>query len=122
MFKGLSRIEKASILVGLLGSLAGIALWIILVYFNPYSNGDNTVSNTTIVTVYRVFLPAIAALVSSIFRKPWLMLIVFLWFLPAGLYLAGTPGIFKYFGLVEASYLVSAFLMIVGRSLHVPTA
>jgi hypothetical protein len=122
MFKSLSPIEKASLFVGVLGSLAGIAVWFIMVYFNPYSNGDNTVSNATVVTVYKVFLPAIAALVSSIFGKPGLMLIVFLWFLPGCLYMAGTPGIFNYFGLVEASYLVSAFLMIIGTIQVVPTA
>ncbi|WP_241535885.1 hypothetical protein [Indiicoccus explosivorum] len=91
-------------------SAASMALWIILVFFNPYS--AVTEYEPIVNTFFMLFLPAVLALL-SIFKskKSWLFA-AFLWSLPISLYLAGTPGIFAFFGLTSLAYLIGFILLL----------
>lgn len=98
-------------IVGLMASLGGMALTIILLYFNPYGHGD--VSSGTVKIAYAtLFAPAVFALIPLLFKKHRLMFISFLWSLPISIYLGGTPGIFKLFGVICILYLISALLFL----------
>ncbi|MCM1566908.1 MAG: hypothetical protein NC238_13420 [Dehalobacter sp.] len=96
-------LQKVGIIFGLLGSILGITLWVILLFFNPYSR-EQQVSYIYILT--QIF-PGVVGLVSAILKKVWLMVIVFIILLPLGFYMALTPGVFKYFGLVLVFYWFS---------------
>lgn len=106
--------QKVGIIFGLLGSILGIALWIILLFFNPYSR-EQQISYTYILTQ---IIPAIVGLVSAIVKKVWLMVIVLIILLPLGFYMALTPGIFKYFGLALVFYLISIVLIVIGNKMR----
>lgn len=98
-------------IVGLFASFGGMVLTIILLYFNPYSNGINS-SGTVEIVYVTLFAPALFTLILLIFKKHRLMFISFLWSLPISFYLGGTPGIFKLFGVICILYLVSALLFL----------
>lgn len=98
-------------IVGLLASLGGMVLTIILLYFNPYGY-DGVNSGTVSIAYTTLFAPALSALVTILFKKPGLMFISFLWSLPISFYLRGTPGIFKMFGVICILYLVTALLFL----------
>jgi hypothetical protein len=99
-----------------IGATTGIAIWIVLLYFNPYSRDGN--STPFMPSFIQLCLPAVGGLISSILRKGWLSFAIFIITLRISFYLAGTPGIFKYFGFVSASYLVSAILFTVADRMN----
>jgi len=103
------RSSNIATVVGLVASLCGIILWVILNFFNPYSAAGIT-QETIIVTFIGLGLPAIIGLVGSVLRKEWLMYLVSVISLPLSAFLSGSPSIFKLFILVTMSYLVSAIL------------
>ena len=108
-------LKKMASIVGLFASIGGMGLTIILLHFNPYSNDVNS-SGTVGVIYATLFAPALFALILLIFKKHRLMFISFLWSLPMSFYLGGTPGIFKFFGVICVLYLVSALLSIIKNS------
>lgn len=101
--------QKASVILGIAGSGLGILLWIILIFFNPYSS-DQTEPGTLSITFFMLCLPAIVGLLSLVFNRLKLLWVVFIWTLPFGLYLAATPGIFNLYGIVLVIYLFAAIL------------
>lgn len=96
--------------VGILASLSGILLWVILIFFNPYVGGLPGAA-TILLTFIGLGLPAIIGFLSSMFKIKYLMYISFISSLPASLYLAGTPSIFRFFIVISLGYLVSAILL-----------
>jgi len=103
---------KISKSVGLLASVGSMALWMILIFYNPYTH-QRAESDVLFTTLFFLFFPACAALAATMFKNPALMLIAFVWSVPVSLYLSMTPGIFKWFGMTSALYLVSGILMMV---------
>lgn len=98
-------------IVGLLASIGGMFLTIIFIYFNHYGYGG--ISSGTVKIAYAtLFAPALFALVTLLFKKYRLVFVAFLWSLPISLYLSGTPGIFKMFGVICTLYLVTALLFL----------
>jgi hypothetical protein len=88
----------------------------VLLYFNPYVKTEPKVdlSPTVLLMVAAAFL----GIVASVMARPLWMLIVFcVSFFPMGFYLLGTPGIFKWIGVCNIGFLVSAVLMRVGNCL-----
>lgn len=107
-FQKINKKERIGTVVGIVASVSGIILWVIMNFFNPYST--SSITEVTIRTFWGLGLPAICGLVASVFRIKWLIYIAFIVSLPLSLYLAGTPSIFKLFLLISLSYLVSAIL------------
>jgi hypothetical protein len=95
--------------MGFIAGILSLSLWLILIFFNPYSTPD---PDSAVTTFFMLFLPACLAIFATVTSRKFLMLIAFLWSLPISLYLIGTPGIFALFGATSISYLIS-FLLIV---------
>jgi len=99
--------------VGIVASISGIILWVISNFFNPYVVG---ISKETIpITFTFLGLPAILGFIASLYGTKGLMYVVFIGSLPLSLYLAGTPGIFRFFLFVSLGYLVSAILLTMNK-------
>ncbi|CAG7639769.1 hypothetical protein PAECIP111802_02578 [Paenibacillus allorhizosphaerae] len=96
--------------LGILSSLGTIVLWLVLNFNNPYNSAS--LSNDVLIRT-GVFLlaPAFVAVIGSIFRKRFTMLVAFFWSLPLSIYLAMTPSIFKLFIVTSLCYLLSGILM-----------
>ncbi|MBB3130734.1 hypothetical protein FHS19_005453 [Paenibacillus rhizosphaerae] len=104
------QLKRPSALLATTAGTAAILLWMMLVFFNPYSSSLET--RPLQITFFTLCVPAALAIVSAWFRRRTLLLIAFLWSLPISLYLAMTPGIFALFGATSCAYLVSYFLML----------
>ncbi|MGW6302197.1 hypothetical protein [Peribacillus butanolivorans] len=97
---------------GLVAAIISIALWLLLNFFNPYTNETNGTNNdTTSLTLFMLVFPAITAIISFFTTRKLLMLIAFIWSLPLSLYMLMTPGIFLLFGMTSFCYLLSYILM-----------
>ncbi|MFC4558441.1 hypothetical protein ACFO3D_09480 [Virgibacillus kekensis] len=107
----------SSKIIGVIAGLTGIILWVILNFFNPYSNNPEGDSITG--TFFMLCLPAFVAIISSFKTSKTLMFISFLWSLPFSLYLGLSPSIFSLFGLVNLSYLICFFLMFISKKREV---
>ncbi|MDQ0229228.1 hypothetical protein [Metabacillus malikii] len=94
---------------GLGAAILSIALWLILNFFNPYSNETN--NEPTLITLFMLVFPAFIAVISFFTSRKLLMLIAFIWSLPLSLYMLMTPGIFLLFGITCFFYLLSYILM-----------
>lgn len=79
--------------LGGMAGLSSISLWLVLVFFNPYSSAA---AGTAIITFTMLLLPACCAIIAAIYPNSTGMLIAFLWSLPISAYLAATPGIFAF--------------------------
>ncbi|GGA90649.1 hypothetical protein [Ornithinibacillus halotolerans] len=101
-------------LLGILGGLFTIILWIILNFFNPYSNQFE--AEPMLTTLFMLLLPACLAIFAALTTRPILLFIAFVWALPASLYLVLTPGVFALFGVSCVIYLISFLLMKFARS------
>lgn len=112
--QNINRNGRVGAIVGFGASISGIALWIVLIYFNPYAGGI-IAKDVFSRTLLGLLSPAIIGMIGSAVRIKWLMYAVFIVSLPLSLYLAGTPGIFKYFFLVSLGYLLSAVLITMGK-------
>lgn len=94
---------------GIIGGFASIILWIVLNFYNPYSNPNE--AEPVLTTFIMLLLPACLAIFSSLTFKPSLLLIAFVWSLPFSIYLVFTPGVFALFGATCIIYLVGFLFM-----------
>lgn len=104
--------RKASIIVGFLGGGFTLALWIIYIFYNPYTATSQT-SEGVMATFIMLVLPAFIAIVATFMNKKYLMLIAFLWSIPISLYLLFTPGVFAWFFLSSIAYFISFLMMFI---------
>ena len=98
---------------GLLGSLLTAGLWLVFLFSAPAT--ESGASTATFFVV--LLMEGIATLgVLAAWRcRPYLMLAMFVFsFFPMGLYLLGTPGIYRWIGVFDFLFLVSGVLMIMG--------
>ncbi len=101
-------------LVGILGAVGTVVLWGYFVSYNPYA--AEGITGATYAVAAGMAVLAILGGVSAWKRRPSFLFAVFvLSFLPVGFYMMGPPGHFKWIGLFNALFLVSGFLMLVGR-------
>lgn len=110
-------IRKTSIFLGAIAGISSILLWIVLNFYNPYSNQTET--DVQINTFFMLFLPACLAIIASITTKKYLMLLAFVWSLPISSYLILTPGIFSLFGITCLTYMTSFLFMKLSKSKNV---
>lgn len=84
--------QKIAVATGTIAGLGSILLWIVLVFFNPYSavNEFDAVLNT----FFMLMIPPGLALVAVNLQKKLLMLLAFGWSLYLNIYFATPPGIF----------------------------
>lgn len=99
--------QKTSVILGIAGSLLGILLWIILIFFNPYGS-EQTKPGTFYITFLMLCLPAIVAILTLVYNRLKLIWVVLIWTLPYGLFFSATPGIFNVYGIVLVIYLIAA--------------
>ncbi len=96
--------------IGFLASGATLVLWGLFLFANPY--GTQGITGATYAAVAVMMALAAAAFVAAWKVNPILMFLVFgLSLLPAGLYLLGTPGMFKWVGVCNFLFLPSGLLM-----------
>ncbi|WP_231887999.1 hypothetical protein [Paenibacillus glucanolyticus] len=100
---------KASHIVAGLSGMGSILLWLILIFFNPYTDGTNL--SPALNTFIMLFLPGCLALIAVFYSYRLLLLIAFGWSILPSLYLTGTPGIFAWFGVASLGYLFAYLLM-----------
>lgn len=103
-------IRKTAFLLGVIAGLFSIALWIVLVFYNPYAPAD--FDETAVNTFIMLVLPAFLAIIACLLNKKSLIFIAFVWSLPISLYMMLTPGIFAWFIVSCAAYFISFLLMI----------
>ena len=105
------RIATTGRLIGGLSAVASLALLVLQVFFNPYGTQPRSVPTQLILSV--MFFLALAAAWGAWRSRPAILLIAFVGsFVPVGLYLLGTPGIFRWVGVANLMYLVSAGLLL----------
>ncbi|KOP65028.1 hypothetical protein AMS62_07060 [Bacillus sp. FJAT-18019] len=95
-----------------LGAASGVAsmlLWCILIFFNPYTGEVD--GSPALITFLMLFLPGCLALIAIVYSYRALLLIAFVWSVLPSLYLAGTPGIFAWFGATSLGYLFAYLLV-----------
>ena len=98
---------------GFLGSLLTSALW--LVFLSSVTAADRGATTATFFVVILMVALATLGLLAAWKARPYLMLAVFIFsFFPMGLYLLGTPGIYRWIGVFDFLYLASGGLMIFG--------
>lgn len=104
------QLKRVAIILGMLGSGSSMGLWLVLNFYNPYSNVLDT--SVLMSTFVMLFLPACLAMMAVMAQQKYMMLIAFLWSLPISLYMLATPGVFAMFGITVLTYLASFILMV----------
>jgi hypothetical protein len=102
-------------LTGLVAALSAVALYAVLVFFNPYvsSPGQGGADVVTHVVVALMVVLALTAAWASLYGKPLVLVLVFVpSFVPFGLYMLGTPGVFFWIGVANLLYLFAALLLV----------
>lgn len=106
---GVSIILNRISIVGMVGGILAIILWVNLTYINPYNNP--TIAGALPYPFFLLFIPACLALFSSLKRNQKWMFVAFLMSLPMSLFMIAMPDIFSMYGVISVFYLVS-FLLI----------
>ena len=98
---------------GLLGSLLTAGLWLVFLFSAPATESGASTA-TFFVVLLMVGIATLGAL-AAWRGRPYLMLAVFVFSLfPMGLYLLGTPGIYRWIGVFDFLFLASGSLMVWG--------
>jgi len=98
-------------LLGLVAGVLSIITWVIVIFFNPYTDHNPPFGLETILLSFILFfIPACLAIFSSLTAKKLLMLLTFFSSLPS-LYLAILGGIYALFGITSISYFISYIFM-----------
>jgi hypothetical protein len=103
----------AAVFARVSGALAcggAAALWLILLFANPY--GEEGMGAGTLFVAGAMIVLAVVGAVASILGEPFLMgAVAVISLFPVGLYLLGTPGIFLGIGLCDLILLAAATLL-----------
>lgn len=110
---GSRKVPNFSSIIGLISGIISILLWVLLIFFNPYSEQFD--ESTVLITLFCLVLPAIIAILSFYKSINLLMLLAFISSLPLSLYLLMTPGVFLIFGFTCLAYLISYILMVLTK-------
>ena len=115
-FHEMNIIGRIGVFVGLVAAVSGLILSVILGLFNPYVGG--IAKEVIPVAFIGLGLPAVLGFIASLYGTTWLMYVVFIYTLPVSLYLAGTPGIFRFFILVTFGYLLAAISLSMDKKIR----
>ena len=92
--------------------LSTLALWIVLWFFNPYTTSGETMTVPGLVMILVAIFGVFASLRKSGIGQSIAALSSFI---PIGLYLLGTPGIFAFIGVLNIMALVPAGYFLIFR-------
>lgn len=91
--------------IAVLAALGCIALWMVFLWFNPYAPSYEPASR--LIASLMIVLWAVAAVVVIRHMFVWAYAAVGVAFLPIGLYLLATPGVFSSIGVLTLVYLIA---------------
>lgn len=100
--------------LGVITMLGVIGLWLVLLFYNPYGYQGFT-ARTGWMAGLMIFLAAIGLLLCLAGKPYWMAFIFAVMFTPVGLYTMGTPGIYRWVGILELIFAGAALLMIAAR-------
>ena len=93
--------------LGVAAAGAMIVLWVVFLFFNPYDGGFRVG-----LVAEGMLLCAVVALMACLHgSRGWMVALFVVSFVPVGLYLLGTPGVFLWIGVANLLYLASAVWM-----------
>lgn len=104
-----------------LAAIGTIALWLIFLFANPYDNPAQ-VTDSVLIVILMLILSTLAVLASLTGRPYWMAFLAAIMLVPVGLYTLGTPGLFRWIGILEIIFLAAALLMIASKILQQPRA
>ena len=105
--------------IGFFASVTTLCLWAVFLFANPY--GSEGIESDTFAPAALMMALAAAGMLAAWRIIPILMFIVFaISLFPVGLYLLGTPGIFRWVGVCNFLFLPSGLLMRVRRRHNSP--
>lgn len=105
---------EAGRVLGVIAMLGIIGLWLVFLFYNPYGYlGFTPQSGWTVGLM--IFLAAIGLLICLGGRPYWMVFLFAVMFTPVGLYTLGTPGIFRWVGILELIFAGAALVMIAAR-------
>ncbi|MBI1877108.1 MAG: hypothetical protein HYR94_02545 [Chloroflexi bacterium] len=100
--------------IGLIAASLTVILYSVLLFFNPYTNQPATAETHWIAVI--MILLALLVGWASLKYMPVLIFLAFLAsFFPVGLYMLGTPGLFRAIGVGNLLYLMAVILMVIYR-------
>lgn len=100
---------RAGRLVGAIAALGTIALWAVFLFRNPYASP--TGEATHLIGYTMMVGGAMAAAAAARGAYLGMYLLFFVMFVPVGLYLLMTPGVFSAIGWLQLGYLAAAILV-----------
>ncbi len=101
-------------LTGLLASIGTLALWLGLALLNPYGSGGTTQASYFLDAL--MMLMTGAGIVAILKSMAHVMIAVAVFsFVPVGFYMLGTPGIFKWIGILNLLFLLSSLTFLAHR-------
>ena len=114
MSRKFAQMQTIAVGTGILMQCFTVALYLILLFFNPYASIRDTSESEGPMQVAAIQIGL--ALVGggvTLWRRPFLMLLIgVLQFAPVGCYMLGTPGIFRWIGLANLGFVGSAVLLL----------
>jgi hypothetical protein len=99
---------KVARLLGLMSAAGTLGLYAMLVWANPYSSGV-----LTLPIVLRMLVGLGGLWVAVKGQRYWMLLVFALSFVPLGMYMLRTPGLFRWIGILDLLYLVAGLLLFV---------
>lgn len=105
---------KSTRVIGLGAALLTILLWGVFLIFNPYT--DQHITTGTYRVAAAMSLLALLVAWASLKTRPAPIILAFLAsFIPVGLYMSGTPGIFRWLAVCNLLYMLAAIGMVIGQ-------
>jgi hypothetical protein len=101
-------------LIGLTGAGLTLLLYGGFVFFNPYSD-QRLAPDVYGVAIFMSLLALLAGWAALKSKPGWLLVAFLLSFFPVGLYLLGTPGLFRWIGVGNLLYLLAGLSLILFR-------
>ena len=98
--------ERLYQIVGVAAPQAVILLWLSFLFFNPYAEPPS--DETRRVGGAMMLLAGFGSLAAFVMRPVWMYVVFGLSLLPIGGYLAGTPGVYRWIGILYLVYLGAA--------------
>lgn len=96
-------------IVGCVAALAAVTLWALFLFRNPYAVPARGPSLTF--GSLMMLAGVVSAIAAALGAHLAMYLLFFAMFFPVGLYVLGSPGVFRSIGLLNLLYLVSAVLV-----------
>lgn len=97
--------------IGTIGSVGSLLYSVYFLFHNPYVHSSLELDVLASFTMM-FFLPMFIAIFASLSVRPLLLIICSVWSMPLALYLAATPGVFKWLMIGPVLVLIAGILML----------